>query len=114
MPSISHNAPLELYDLHADMCKAFSHPVRLRILNILRSQDKSVAEIAEMLDISLGTVSPHLLMMKRRRVLVSRRDGNQIIYRLANPKILDAFDLIQKILCEHMEKEAALARKGRK
>ena len=102
-----------LYELHADMCKGFSHPLRLMILNILRVSEKSVAEIAEALEIPFGTVSPHLLMMKRRRVLVSLRSGNQIFYRIANPKILRAFDLIQKILCEHMEKEAQLVHEVR-
>jgi ArsR family transcriptional regulator len=99
-----------LYEYHADTCKVFSHPLRLMILNILRSSEKNVAEIAELLGISSGVVSPHLLMMKRRRVLVSQRMGTQIFYRIANPKILRAFDMIQKILCERMEEEAALAR----
>lgn len=103
----------EIYEHHADMCKVFSHPVRLMVLNILRSQELSVAEIAETLKIPLGTVSPHLLMMKRRRVLLSRRDGTQIFYRIANPKVLKAFDLIQKILYERMEEEAAMARRER-
>ena len=103
----------ELYEHHADMCKVFSHPIRLMILNLLRKAERSVAEIAETLDIPLGTVSPHLLMMKQRRVLVARREGTQIFYRIANPKILTAFDLIQKILCERMEDEAAMARRER-
>lgn len=102
-----------LYELHADMCKVFSHEVRLRILNTLRRSEKSVAEIAEVLKVPLGTVSPHLLMMKRRRVLVSQKKGTQVFYRIANPKILDAFDLIQRILCERMEEEAAMVRRGR-
>ena len=62
----------------------------------------------------LAIFYPHLHQMKRRRILVSRRAGTQIFYRIANPKILDAFDLIQKILCERMEDEAALAREGRR
>lgn len=102
-----------LYELHADMCKVFSHEIRLRILDILRGSEKSVAEIAKELQAPLGTVSPHLLMMKRRRALLSRRNGTQIFYRIANPKILNAFDLIQKILCERTEEEAALARRER-
>src|SRR3989338_1755397 len=95
------------------MCKVFSHPIRLMILNLLRKAETSVAEIAQALKIPLGTVSPHLLMMKRRRVLLSRREGTQVFYRIANPKILDAFDLIQKILCERMEDEAAMVRRER-
>ena len=103
-----------LYELHADMCKVFSHPIRLMILNLLRKGATSVAGTAQALKIPLGTVSPHLLMMKQRRILVSRREGTQIFYRIANPKILDAFDLIQRILCERTEEEAALAREGRR
>jgi len=99
-----------LYEHHADMCKVFSHEIRLKILDILRTSEKSVADVSGRLKIPIGTVSPHLLMMKRRRVLLSRREGNQIFYRIADPKILDAFDLIQKILCERMEKEVALTR----
>ncbi|HLG19990.1 MAG TPA: metalloregulator ArsR/SmtB family transcription factor [Bdellovibrionota bacterium] len=102
-----------LYELHADMCKVFSNEMRLRILHALRGSEKSVADIAEVLKVPLGTVSPHLLMMKRRHVLVSRKAGTQVFYRIANPKILDAFDLIQRILCERMEEEAAMARRGR-
>src|SRR3989338_733160 len=102
-----------LYELHADMCKVFSHPIRIRILNLLRKGATSVAGTAQALKIPLGTVSPHLLMMKQRRILVSRREGTQIFYRIANPKILDAFDLIQMVLCERMEDEAAMARRER-
>lgn len=102
----------DLYELHADMCKVFSHKMRLRILNVLRRSERSVTEIAEDLGIPVGTASPHLLMMKQRRVLASRREGTKIFYRVANPKILRAFDLIQKILCERMEEEAKIARQG--
>lgn len=105
---------MTLYEHHADMCKVFSHAIRLMILNLLRNSEKSVAEIADKLKIPLGTVSPHLLMMKRRRVLLSRKEGNQVYYRIANPKMLDAFDLIQKILCERIEEEAALVKRGRR
>jgi ArsR family transcriptional regulator len=99
-----------LYEHHAEMCKVFSHPTRLRILNILRERELSVATIARELGVLLGTVSPHLLMMRRRRVLVSRKQENRVFYRLANPKMLHAFDLIREILCEQLRKEGLLVR----
>lgn len=97
-----------LYECHAEMCKVFSHPTRLRILNILRERELSVATIALELEVLLGTVSPHLLMMRRQRVLVSRKQGNQVFYRLANPKMLHAFDLIREILYEQLKKQGLL------
>jgi len=102
--------PGALYEHHAEMCKVFSNATRLRILNSLREGEMPVAAIAGKLGVTLGAVSSHLLMMKRRRVLLSRKQGNQVFYRLANPKMLQAFDLIREILYEQIKQEGLLAR----
>lgn len=99
-----------VYERHAEMCKVFSHSTRLMILNVLREDEMTVAAIANKLAIVIGTISPHLLMMKRQRVLVSRKQGNQVFYRLANPRMLQAFDLIRELLYEQMSQEGLLTR----
>ena len=104
------NMEQELYKVHADMCKVFSHPTRLAILNTLREEEMAVSELAERLSFSVGNLSQHLNMMKQRRVLASRKDGNNVYYRLANPKMLRAFDLIREILFEQMQRESVLVR----
>ncbi len=98
----------ELYRCHADMCKVLSHATRLEILNTLRKKEISVSELAVRLQITIGNLSQHLNMMKQRRVLVSRKEGNLVLYRLANPKMLKAFDLIREILLEQMQRESLL------
>ena len=100
-----------IYERHAEMCKCFSNATRLMILNTLRDAEMTVAALAEKLGIAMGTVSPHLLMMKRQRVLVSRKQGNQVFYRLANPKMLQAFDLIRELLYDQMSQEGLLTRR---
>ncbi len=104
------NPQNEVYSRHAEMCKVFSHPLRLQILNTLREQEMSVSDLAARLGVAIGNLSQHLNMMKQRRVLVARKDGNNVYYRLANPKILQAFDLIREILFEQMEREGTLVR----
>ena len=89
-----------LYEHHAEVCKVFSNPIRLMILNTPREKELSGAALAGNLGEAVGTVSAHLLMMKRQRVLASRKQGNLVFYRVANPKILRAFDLIRQILSE--------------
>ena len=69
-----------------------------------------MAAIAERAGGAVGTVSPHLLMMKRQRVLVSRKQGNQVFYRLANPRMLEALDLIRELLYEQMNQEGLLTK----
>ena len=100
----------ELFRWHAEMCKVFSHPARLQILEALREQEISVSGLAQRLGLSVGNLSQHVNMMKQRRVLLSRKQGNVVYYRLANPKILKAFDLIREILLEQIERDGVLVR----
>ena len=110
-PMTGDSVAQAVYEHHAEMCKVFSNATRLRILNALRETEMPVAAIAEKLGVAPGTVSPHLLMMKQRQVLLSRKAGNQVFYRLANPKMLQAFDLIREILYEQMARQGLLAKK---
>ena len=100
----------DLYERHAEMCKVFSNPLRLMVLDRLRETEMNVADLAAGLGQAVGTTSAHLLMMKRQGILVSRRDGKQIFYRLANPKILRAFDLLREIMREQIARQGDLAR----
>ena len=69
-----------------------------------------VSELATRLGVAMGNLSQHLSMMKQRRVLLSRKEGNIVYYRLANLKMLKAFDLIREILLEQMQRETILIR----
>ena len=107
---LNANALDALFKLHAEMCKVFSHPARLQILNTLREQEMSVSELARRLGLPVGNLSQHLNMMKQRRVLMSRKEANSVCYRLANPKVLKAFDLIREILLEQIKRDGVFAR----
>lgn len=113
---MKHKAEKEkvIYLYHAEMCKVFSHPTRLEIINTLRDKELSVGELAEKLKVRMGNLSQHLSMMKERRILSSHKEGNQVYYRLANPKMLKAFDLLREILLEIIEKDSLLLREETK
>ena len=95
----------ELYRIHAEMCKVFSNPIRLEILHLLRYDELSVTELIEKSRLSQANISQHLAIMKSRGVVVSRRDGKNIYYRLASPKMIKAFDIIRDAIIEKMEKK---------
>ncbi|HET7212806.1 MAG TPA: metalloregulator ArsR/SmtB family transcription factor [Terriglobia bacterium] len=98
----------DLYRRHADFCKVISHPTRLQIIDILHDGEMSVTDLATRLEVTVGNLSQHLNLMKQRRVLQSRKDGNSVIYRLANPKMIKACCLIREILFEQMQDDARL------
>jgi ArsR family transcriptional regulator len=98
----------QIYKYHAEMCKVFSHPKRLELMNVLRDKEMSVRDLSEKLEISSANLSQHLSMMKNRRILTSRKEGNMVYYRIANPRILEAFDLLREILFEQIRQDASL------
>ena len=108
-----HGMDPRLDRLHAEMCKAFTNPARIRILNLLRDDEKAVGELAQALGLAQPTVSRHLAAMRDRGALTSRKDGATVYYRLANPKVMKAFDLIREALVESLRRGARLARGGR-
>jgi ArsR family transcriptional regulator len=98
----------QIYSYHAEMCKVFSHPKRLELINILRDKEMSVGELSEKLGLALGNLSQHLAMMRGRHILTSRKEGNVVYYSITNPRLLEAFDLLREILFEQIRQDAAL------
>ena len=100
----------ELYKLHAEMCKVFSNPTRLEILNLLRDKEMSVTELIKRTKLSQANISQHLSIMKSKGIVASSRKGKNINYKLTNPKIIKAFDIISEVLAEKLKENSKIAR----
>ena len=98
MPAIDD----QVYVLHASVCQTLANPTRLKILNALRDQEIPVAELARRTGTSMPNLSQHLAILRQRRVVVTRRQGVTIYYRIANQKILQAFDIMRDVLFEQL------------
>jgi DNA-binding transcriptional ArsR family regulator/YHS domain-containing protein len=98
----------ELFELHADLLKALAHPRRLEIIHLLRDQALCVSDIYEMLDLPQANISQHLMILRDAHVVTAVREGKQIIYKLANPRIIKASDLLREVLIDqHQGSEIA-------
>lgn len=93
-----------LFELHAEVCKTLSSPVRLRILNELQDGEVTVGALAKKLGIRQAHVSQHLAVLRQRGVVKTRRDGANIYYGISNPKIVKACSLIREVLLEQLQK----------
>jgi ArsR family transcriptional regulator len=103
-------ADRNLYALHASICQTLAHPKRLEAIERLREGEMSVTDLAEALEISQPNLSQHLTLMRQKGIVTTRREGLNVNYRLASPKIVKACDLMREVLVEHLEAGAALAR----
>lgn len=68
-----------------ELFKAFADPVRLRLLNLLAEGEVCVCHLYEALGLPQSTVSRHLAYLRRRGLVVGRKDGLWVHYRLAKP-----------------------------
>lgn len=99
----------ELYVLKAQLCKTFSDPKRLLIIEELRAGEKSVGDLVQTLTVPQAVVSRHLAILRDRGVVKYRREGANIYYSLTDLKICDACDLVHQILLNQIAKNRELA-----
>jgi ArsR family transcriptional regulator len=112
MATDKNNLEKRIFDLHARVCKTLSHSKRLEIIELLRDDKEwGVSEIAEKLGITKANASQHLAIMRGQNIVKTRREGIAILYSLANPKILVAYDALRKALKEQLETNGKLLEK---
>jgi DNA-binding transcriptional ArsR family regulator len=89
-----------MYRLHAEVCKALANPQRLAIIDLLRSGEVSVGEIAEVLGRSISNTSQHLAVLKSSGLVRCRKEGTTCYYSVSTRKVFKAFECLGEILYE--------------
>lgn len=98
-----------ILEMHASICGTLAHPKRLEILNLLRSGELSVGQLAGRMGVSVANASQHLAMLRDKRIVVTRREGVNVYYQFCNPKIIQACDLMREVLFEQLAQSGELA-----
>ena len=101
----------DVFELHAEICKTLANPKRLEIIYALKDGELSVGEMVERLRLPKANVSQHLAVMRQRGIVVARREGVNIYYRIANPKIVEACRLMREVLLEQIEERRRIVEK---
>jgi DNA-binding transcriptional ArsR family regulator len=98
----------KVYELHADLCKIFSNAKRLEIINLLNDKEMSASELVERIGLSKANLSQHMSVLKSKGVILTRREGVNIYYRIVNPKIIQACHLIKEVLFEQFQEKGKI------
>ncbi|HLS69563.1 MAG TPA: metalloregulator ArsR/SmtB family transcription factor [Kiloniellales bacterium] len=81
------------------LLKALSNEHRLLILCQLVEGEKSVGQLADFLGIRDSTASQHLSLLRRDRIVTSRRDGQTIWYRISSEPALKIMQVLYESFC---------------
>ena len=102
---------MEILKLQADICKVFANDKRLGIINLLKDKEMSNSELIKKTGLNKVSLSQHVNVLKSKGVILVRREGVQLYYRIANPKIIQACNLMRDVLVEQLqEKEKVVSR----
>ena len=81
----------------AAVARALGDPKRLCVLESLADGEASVGELATRVSCQVPNMSQHLAVLRSAGLVAARRDGSTVYYRLADPKVLEAYKVLQAI-----------------
>lgn len=79
------------------------HPTRLRILELLRTGEKTVTELQQTLDIDASSVSQQLGVMRARQVVDARKQGTSVFYTVRDPLTFQIMDIARQIFQNQLD-----------
>lgn len=91
------HAKAGLYDQFALVGKALANGRRAELVDVLAQGERSVEALAEQIGQSVANTSQHLQVLARSGLVTSRRDGNRVLYRLADGSVEDLFDALRTV-----------------
>jgi DNA-binding transcriptional ArsR family regulator len=99
--ALPHPIPADLVDLIGRRFQLLAEPARIRLLDRLRDGEASVQELAEQLEMSQQNASKHLTLLADGGVLVRRKEGTHVYYRIADDGV---FTLCEQV-CGSLEQQ---------
>ena len=106
---VPHNAR-PVHEAKASLFRVLGHPVRVRILELLRDGERSVGALQADLGLDSGGTSQHLAALRRIGLVESRREGTSVIYRVGDERVFDLLEAGRAIIERQLVEQQALLR----
>ncbi len=106
--AVNPNQETEILQLHAEICAGLADPKRIMLLYELAAGPHNVTELAAALEMPQPLVSRHLKVLRERGMVVAERVGPAVRYHLADPRLIQALDLLREALREILTKRMML------
>ncbi len=104
MSSHDSNPSLAMFEQFASVARALGHPHRLMLLQLLGQRETAVEVLAESGGLTVANTSQHLQRLRRAGLVVARKQGQKVIYRLADDAVLSLLaatrDIAERNLAE--------------
>jgi ArsR family transcriptional regulator len=93
----------KIFELHADVCKALGHPLRIEVIDLLQEKEFCFSDILEVTGGLKSNLSQHLSVMTKKGILKMRREGQCNYYSLSSKKVAQACRLMREVLMDSLK-----------
>jgi DNA-binding transcriptional ArsR family regulator len=99
--------PPEALEQVAAYFQALSEPTRLQILNLMRTGERSVGELAQLCGYTSANISRHLAFLTRQGLVERESRGTSVYYRIADESVYALCDLVCGNIARQLERKAS-------
>ena len=91
-----------LSQFKAEFFKALAHPLRIRIMDVLRGGEIGVNDLSTRLGVEQPNLSQQLAILRSRSLIVARKSGSNVFYSIHDPTIFRLLDVAREIFNNHL------------
>jgi ArsR family transcriptional regulator len=95
-----------LHQLKAEFFKTLSHPMRIRVLELLSEGEHSVGALLSNVDAEASNLSQQLAVLRRSGLVTTRKEGSSVYYSLVSPQIAELMKVARSILTSVLSEQA--------
>jgi DNA-binding transcriptional ArsR family regulator len=100
--------PAVIFEIQAELCRTMSSAIRVEIIYLLHQSPMYVNEIAQATGHPKNVISRHLGVLRMGGIVTAQRHGQEIVYQIANPKIVQICNLMRELLAEEASRRSKL------
>ena len=92
----------QLSNFKAKFFKALAHPLRISILDALRTGELTVNEISQRFGVEPANASQQLAVLRNKGIVAARKEGSNVYYSVSDPAIFKLLDAAREIFNNHL------------
>jgi ArsR family transcriptional regulator len=92
----------------AGVFQVLAHPTRIHIVEQLAEGEHSVSSLLKAIPVEQANLSQHLSLLRSRGLVLTRKEGNQVFYRLRDEMLAEVLQAMRKHFASHLEESLAL------
>ncbi|WP_285693892.1 metalloregulator ArsR/SmtB family transcription factor [Actinomadura sp. NBRC 104412] len=100
--------PVPLHQAKAELFKTLGHPVRVRVLELLREGPRPVRDLLAAIEVEPSNLSQQLAVLRRAGLVEARREGATVTYALAGGDVSELMGAARRILTELLADQGLL------